>query len=42
MSAALVRLLFPATCASALSWRLTLDAAIRREESLRSFRGPSR
>ena len=34
MSAVLVRLLFPATCASSLSWRLALSAATRREQAL--------
>jgi hypothetical protein len=39
MSAVLVRLLFPATCASSLSWRLALSAATRREETLVALRG---
>ena len=38
MSAVLLRLLFPATCGSALSWRLASSAAIRREETLFTLR----
>ena len=38
MSAVRRRLLFPATCGSALSWRLALSAAIRREETLLALR----
>ena len=39
MSAVLVRLQFPATCGSSLSWRLALTAATRREEMLLALRG---
>lgn len=41
MSAVLLRLLFPPTCGSALSWRLALSAATRREETLLALRGVS-
>ena len=41
MSAVLLRLLFPATCGLALSWRLTLSAATRREETLLARRAVS-
>jgi hypothetical protein len=39
MSAVLFRLYFPATSGSALSWRLALNAATRREEALLAGRG---
>jgi hypothetical protein len=38
MSAAQLRLLFPATCATGLSWRLALSAAVRREDALLALR----
>jgi hypothetical protein len=34
MSAVLLRLLFPPTCGSSLSWRLAVSAATRREDVL--------
>jgi hypothetical protein len=41
MPAVQLRLLFPAACGSALSWRLALSAATRREEMLLALRAVS-
>ena len=41
MSAVLLRFMFPATCGSALSWRLALSAATRLEETRLALRGMS-
>ena len=38
MSAAQLRLRFPATCPSGLTWRLALNAAVRREDALLALR----